>query len=307
MLSASSSSSSPGAPAGLTDENKDDWKLPYKVATWPALNLRAYVTDNAPFWLWSRIHDHCGVMQPAHKFLGSNKLQITAELQELGVPAEQFKYLSRRHDHFNDHSFGTRAVFVMLLRIVKTRGLVQPCKYKALSLSVKMLQASLEHAHLHESQLDLRTHVVVAGGDGNLQLHALEFSVAGLTSGWEPVLSSCRGAGKQWTKMRRSLWNSMSLTSSADSASLWDILIFLFWAKLHPAVQNIWEKLGSTVLPEVLLLCASLVDKYAHHLASLPLTSLPCLTGPNGRPKRLDPVNRFILLHKLRQENLGVV
>ena len=88
-----------------------------------------------------------------------------------------------------------------------------------------------------------------------------------------------------------------------------DIIFFLCYISAHPLLkvsgQNVLQGFGRLALKGFIWQTGVWLADYARHLCTLNIQSLPLMRSKSGNiRKTLDPVNRMILLHKLRKEKV---
>ena len=95
-----------------------------------------------------------------------------------------------------------------------------------------------------------------------------------------------------------------------QQASLCDIVFFLCWIISHSGSrkmlgQNLHTDIGLQVVPFLLTVCGQWLDRLAVVKSSEALQLLPVLKTKHGYlRKKIDPVNRMLLLFKLRKDKL---
>ena len=99
------------------------------------------------------------------------------------------------------------------------------------------------------------------------------------------------------------------ITSPAEKATLDDVLFYLAWLFCHPKSQmrgqNLFRCILLCALPGVLSVLGGLLMLFAKQLAKKELDVLPVLkTKNNVARKQSDPVNRMILMFRLRKEKM---
>ena len=105
------------------------------------------------------------------------------------------------------------------------------------------------------------------------------------------------------------VWCGFCISATLGQASIQDLLLFFAFTCAHPTLkydkQTIWLDVGKLMLPPFLQMCGSWLDSWAYHLSQQKATELPLLMSKGSRVGRaLDPVNRMIMLYRLRKEKV---
>jgi len=105
------------------------------------------------------------------------------------------------------------------------------------------------------------------------------------------------------------VWCGFCISTTLGQASIQDLLLLFAFTCAHPTLkydkQTIWLDVGKLMLPPFLQMCGSWLDSWAYHLSQQKATELPLLMSKGSRVGRaLGPVNRMIMLHRLRKEKV---
>ena len=298
----------------------DEWdlfKLPFNVATVPEFQQRAFVSkdEQTVEWQWLRVHAWCGATQPPGRMMMLNKASMLEELACCQVPSSEWKYRgvgeAQEETPFKgvkSHGLGCRAYFVMLLWLLKNRALSVVVKERALKLFLGM--ATLAFAALCAPEEDPIMAMLV-DHTGSFRQSELFFKEAGglCRGAWASLLQGCRGGLELWSKLRQTTWLGRCIITPVADASLEDVLHFLLWICCHPKArlrgQNLMACIGKVTLPRFLVKIGSWLSLLAVKLTKQELDTLPILQTKTGYArKQADPVNRMILLYRLRSERL---
>ena len=295
------------------DDGLSDFKLPFPVATIKEFEQRAYLTeDQRVEWVWTRVHHFCEIRTEPGKLLRNNAEQINQELRRALVPVTQFHYRGLAQEgqepmdncKWKDHTLESRPFLVILLWLVKNRGMPAKTKLKALKLLLGMVELAFAFADV---TVPITAMVAKAEG-GNLVSEELVFSAQqGLCRNWIILLQHVPGAIAAWKQLGTRCWLNRCIVSSIDNASLLDIWFFMAYLWCHPKLKilgkNLWVSVGQSVLPELLYQTSTWIDKLAKAEAQKALQMLPSLKTKHGFARKVsDPVNRLLLLMKLKKE-----
>ena len=288
----------------------DGFNLPFPVATLQELGQRAYLTpDQTPEWLFSRAHAFCGINTEPGRLLRQNLDKIKADFQTLQVAIGKLHFRTIEEQAqpdipWKDHTLESAGFFATLLWIMKNRALKALNKLKALNLLLGLASSAFEAADL---QLPLQG--ILTNKEGVLVSRELTFSPQQICYGWGAFLRLCPGAVALWHHLGQRCWLNKCISSSIDTASFSDIWFFLVYMWCHPklkrAGQVLFQCLGKTTLPDFLDRTARWLDAVAISKSKLTLQMLPALKTKAGNARKLcDPVNKILLLFKLRKEKL---
>ncbi len=282
------------------------FEMPFQVATFPDIGQRAYInTEGSAEWLFARAHSYCAITTEPGRFLRGNKIAIEAELVDLQVPKEGFHYRGRDEQdqqQWKDHTFESRAFLALLLFLMKNRPLAATAKVKALDLLLQLAGKALTVADLSMPFMGM-----VTKKDGTSACKEIHISAHGLCYSWGQLLSLCPAAATQWKKMTTRCWLNRCISSAVDSATFGDIWLFLCYLHCHQKLkvlgQNLWLCLGKYVLQELVWRTGDWLAKLALQTSAETLKALPALKTKTGTIRKMvDPVNKLLLLFKLRKE-----
>ncbi|CAE7439301.1 unnamed protein product, partial [Symbiodinium pilosum] len=183
------------------------------------------------------------------------------------------------------------------------------CKAKALKLLLGMI--SLAFLAALAGQPSVQVSVNIIGKDGNLINGALNFSSLGLCHGdWANLLQHSPGGCQTWEWLRKNMWLGRCISSDMAQASLDDIFFFLGWLMAHSGAkaklgQKLAVDIAQQALPLLLLSAGQWMDQLGYMKSAEHLQALPVLRTKAGKlRKMMDPVNRMLLLWKLRKEKV---
>ncbi len=297
-----------------TGTSKDDefsaFRLPFKVATFPDIGQRAYINEHGNAeWLFARAHDQCQITTEPGRLLRLNKEHIAKQLEELQVPVEQFHYRGQGQPggedpqaQWKDHTFESRAFLVVLLWLIKNRTLKAVSKMSSLKLALGLVAKAFEVSGAQKPFM-----MMLTKPDGVLVSCEMKFSMQGLCQMWGGFLQHCPGAVALWKKLGSRCWLNRCISSSMDNATIQDIFFFLTYLYCHPKLKQLSQNLrlcvAKTCLPDLLCKLGLWLDELATQQSNLALQMLPQLKSKAGFARKVaDPVNKVLLLFKLRKE-----
>ena len=288
----------------------EGFELPFPVATLANVNQRAYISDDGKAeWLFSRVHSFCGISMEPGRMLRLNLDTIVKELEALQVPKEEFHYrgMSIEEIHqrkWKEHTLESRSLLVVLVWLMKNKALKAQVKVRSLNLLLDLVAKAFMEADIQVPLMGM-----VCNMEGAILHKELFFTPQGLCVAWGSLLNACSGAGALWKKLTTRCWPNRCISSAPDSASLADMWFFLCYLACHPKLkslgQNIWLVLGKLVLPNLVEATGNWLEKVAIKASQETLQMLPTLRRKTGNARRqADPVNRVLLLWRLRKEKL---
>ena len=308
----------PGQERQVEDDLKG-FQLPYPVATLQDVEQRAYINEkkgNTPEWLYQRVHAYCGVAKDSGRLLRNNQASLKEAFESLQVPMEMELHYRKQGEPeegheaaWQDHTLGSGGFFAFLLWAMRNRALKASTKVKALNLFLIMAQKAMDFAFLSANP-EVVCMVLMHTGQGTLVSEELHFSEQGLCHDrWKGFLHQNTGAIALWEKLGSRTWLNRCISSSSAHASWQDICFFLCFIYCHQTLAmartHLWKAIGRHCLPIVLNQAAQWLNHMARELGKQALQQLPELRTKTGRAKRCaDPVNKLLLLWKLRKKKL---
>ena len=289
----------------------DGFNLPFPVATLEELGQRAYLThDQIPEWLFARVHAFCCINTEPGRLLRQNLDKIKEDFATLQVAAGKFHFRgieeqqAQPNMQWKDHTLESGGLFAILLWLMRNRALKAMNKLKALNLLLGLASCAFGAADLH-----LPLQGILTNKQGVLVSRELTISPQQICYSWGAFLRLCPGAVALWQHLGQRCWLNKCISSSIDTASFSDIWFFLVYIWCHPklkkAGQCIFQCLGKSTLPDFLDMTARWLDAVAISKSKAALQMLPSLKTKAGNARKVaDPVNKILLLFKLRKEQL---
>jgi len=247
---------------------------------------------------------HCGPKAFAVSsalIVGTPLFSNTPDLRQLDIMAVLEK-ARPGNDQWSDHTVGCRGFLVMLLWVMKNRSLKAQNKLKAMTLLQGMASQAFQVMGMNVPFMSMLTKK-----DGVLISRELRFSQQALCQGWGEFLRHCPGAAALWVSLGTRCWLNRCIASSLDNASFGDIWLFMAYLFCHQKLaklgQNLWVCVARTCLPELIVITGQMLEALAKLKCEEPLKLLPILRRKTGNARKVaDPVNRVLLLFKLRKE-----
>ena len=283
----------------------------FPVATWKALglNLRAFFNgEGQPQWIYERVHKHWCSKVEGGTFLRKNLTTLHSFMMECSVPEAELGYKGKHHtsttsEPWHDHTVSSRALLCMAVFHFSHKRTEVQAKVAALTLLCTLVLA-LSPGFQSAGPVS----VSFADDDGTLHRQDLKFTPQAVTTDWANILNKNSEASALWRELGEKPWCKHMVASSANTATLQDIMFFLCFLVGHSkgTFCNLYQSVCKLVLPDILLWLASLMDAEAGKLSHEPLEELPMLRTATGTFKRkADHVNRFILLDRMKKLKSG--
>eukprot|EP00438_Fugacium_kawagutii_P028052 Skav235470 [mRNA] locus=scaffold1269:62205:66386:- [translate_table: standard] len=196
----------------------------------------------------------------------------------------------------------------MFFQILRTRSVKATCKAQAVKLLLGLVKMSFDFICMCYGRPPQFIGTVITKA-GKLVAETLDFDSFGFCRDWSNLLRHSRCATKLWEGLRKSIWHGRCISTTPDQASLEDIFFFLAFISSHPKLkedgQVAWLVIGKVLLPPLIQLAGSWLDAWAFHLSKQTLKELPLLKSKFGNAaKQLDPVNRMLVLYRIRREKV---
>ena len=278
----------------------------FPVATWTSggLNLRAFLSDGRPQWVYERIHKQLHSKREGGKYLRGNLETLKAFLAECGVPSTELGYKAATFEPTDlepwyDHTVSSRALLGVIFYQLSIRRADANAKQAAISLLQKLM------AHL-PGMASRPVGLCVEDDDGVLHRVDVAFTLQGVTQNWCTLLQFNSAALCIWEKLQQRPWCGHIVTSGGQSSTIQDIMLYLCYLVAHQKEEvngcSPYFTAGRVILPDLFVWLGCLLDAEAAALAQEPLQELPMLkTLQGGHKKRADKCNQFILMNKLKE------
>ena len=296
------------AEALVQKDEWDDLQLPFPVATLEDLRQRAYLTpEGVPEWLFSRVHAFCQIISEPGKLLRLNQAKIREDFATLQIPTTNLHYRvpaaqEEPERQWKDHTLESGGLLATLLRVTRNRSL------KAIN-KLQLLLGLASQAFTSSSAFQMPLQAMLTNAQGVLVSRELAFNPQQLCNKWGEFLRMSPGATALWHMLGHRCWLNRCIASSIDNASFLDVWLFLTYIWCHPTLkkagQTIYQVFGKVFLAELLHRTAKGLDEIATTKSKEALRQLPILRTKAGNARKAaDPVNRLLLLFKLRHEKL---
>ena len=249
-------------------------------------------------WDWSRVVEHTGMKsEKDHYYLKRNWAWFEKEFQQAEIPMEELQYrnLKAMKEDLQQHSMSSRALVLMISLICSNRRFAPAVKAKAVRLVAEILRVAVQAIGLTFSFVSM-----VFSHTQGWGIHTVAFDENGHSTGVDSLLQHHPGSMASWNALMTSGFCSYKLTSSPQSCSIWDLLVFLTWAKTNPSIKNVWSFVGQHVWPRAILVAGQILDKAALKSLGCKLEAPPLLKTRKGGHKRVPFVNRMMLLQKVK-------
>ena len=249
-------------------------------------------------WEWARVTDFLQLQtQKQHMFFKRNSVKIEAELKEAQIPLKQVHYkgLDANQGEVGHHMAESAALVLLMLLVASTRRFAAVCKQKSMCLMQQLLRPA---CLLIQGAVALQC--TLFGSDGEYHHMQLSIKPNGIVEGWRELIMAHSGATQSWRMLQQNKFCDQAIMSSLSQATVWDVMLFLVWAKTNPSIKSIWVQVGQLLWPQFLWVCGKVLDLLAVSKVELPLEAVPLLKTKKGHTKRAPWNNKVVLLAKMK-------
>ena len=297
------------------DPDAAAFNLKFSVATLLDLQQRAYIDPNAGGgqgrveWLLVRLHNFLGIAKEPHRMLKENMPSLHKVFGNMSCSVEEIHYrgLQCSGGLWKDHTLESRAFLLFLLWVLQNRPLNKQVKFRALRLLLAIVALAFTAASAaHAVQVSAN----ILAADGSLINKALNFTDQQVcVANFAELLQHSPAGCKLWEELRRTLWLGYCISTELAQASLQDMFYYMAWLLAHPSRKIMGKQLSKDIamhaMPMLIVVAGAWLNKLARLKAAESLQSLPILRSKTGQlHKAVDPINRMILMWKLRKEKL---
>ena len=261
--------------------------------------LAATVETNSGqcLWEWNRVTDGIDLKDmKGFRFFSLNKEKHASELIAAEIGASQIQYKGWGDKGRGEHSVGSAALVMLLTLISNTKPFSAQSKAKAIKLMVGLVQLSVAALEMAEGCPG-----ICYGADGRYHERHLRVGATGVVEHFESLLLQHKGFTWAWGHLMLKGFCGHKIVSAQSHPCLWDILVFLAWAKNFPSARKVWPYLGQLLWPKIIFLCSRIMDRYAYLKSLLPLQAAPLLKSRKGRNRKTPWQNKLIFLKKMRK------
>ena len=142
----------------------------------------------------------------------------------------------------------------------------------------------------------------IFGSDNCWHQHDLAFDKQGVTLGLHELIQHHTKAAAMWEKLRAKPWCQWKLSSLTAAATLWDLLLFMMFAKAHQGNHSVWVEVCQLMWAKVLRLGGALLDAAGLRASKEPIQPVPLLKTKRGFTKRIPMVNKLVMLHRVKKK-----
>ena len=281
----------------------DDAELSLKpslVRTDTGLVLSANVdqVSKIAHWDWQRATAAIELQtEKVGKYLRDNKDLHIKEMQEAELCIDQIAYQGWGSQVKGQHSLQSQAFVLVILLINLTKQQTAAIKTNALKLVIGILKAALvTMAGLQESFPG-----IIYGKDKKYHDQMLSFGTTGIVENLHPLMMQDPACSWAWNHLMEKGYCSVKITSAFALPTVWDLLIFITWAKCNPRTKKVWTNFGQLIWPKLIWVIGSVLDKFAFFHSQKAVEELPLLMTRKGKRKIIPWINKLILLRKMKK------
>ena len=249
-------------------------------------------------WDWVRAANAIGLKSAKeHKYLQRNRELHQQELIAAAIPQAEIMYKGNGSiAGTKGHCMNSAAFMLLILLVSSIKQLNASVKQNALSIVCGLLQIGCK---VLASELDCLG-TIYAKGHGYIS-QTLVVDSTGVIQGLFQLIQKHPGATWAWVHLMKAGVTPIAISSSCQLPTIWDLVLFLIWAKNNSSTKKVWQHVGQLLWPNIMWLCGKILDTLALERSRKPLEQLPLLKTNKGKSKRVPWQNKVILLRKLRQ------
>ena len=185
-------------------------------------------------WEWARAATAMGLKtQKDFQFLKRNQEQHYSELVQAEITPDAINYQGQGSEARGQHSMGSSALILIILLVSMTKQHALLVKSKALTLAIDLLKAAVATLVVAESCVG-----IVYGKDQRYHEQTLQIDSTGIVSNLHTLLMQHPGCTWAWSQLMTKGFCNVKITSAITHPTLWDLLLFLAWAKNSPGVKR---------------------------------------------------------------------
>ena len=248
-------------------------------------------------WEWGRVVDAVGMKSEKHgKWLKSNEVLHLAELHHAEISPFEISYKGAGLEDRGHHTMASRALLLLVLVVTSSKAFAPKVKENAMALAMELLQLGVKTLTCACSFVG----VCYIKGTGYLN-EEVSVLQTGLVKNMSNLIQKHPGALWAWNALISKGFCGQKIVSSATHPTIWDLILFLAWAKNSPSVKKVWQDVGNILWPKVLHACGQVLDSLADARSKAPMEEVPLILTRKGKNLRNVPwVNKLALLRKMR-------
>ena len=248
-------------------------------------------------WEWGRVVDAVGMKSEKQgKWLKSNEALHLAELHHAEISPFEISYKGAGLEDRGHHTMASRALLLLILLVTSSKAFAPQAKQSAMVVAMELLQLGVRTLTCACSFVG----VCYIKGKGFLD-EEVSVLQTGLVKNISKLIQQHPGALWAWNALITKGFCGQKIISSVSHPTIWDLILFLAWAKNSPSVKKVWQDVGSILWPKVLHACGKVLDSLAEARSKAPIEEVPLIKTRKGKSLKNVPwVNKLALLRKMR-------
>ena len=248
-------------------------------------------------WEWGRVVDAVGMKSEKQgKWLKNNEALHLAELQHAEISPFEISYKGAGLEDRGHHTMASRALLLLVLLVTSSKAFAPQAKQRAMVVAMELLQLGVRTLTCACSFVG----VCYIKGKGYLD-EEVSVLQTGLVKNISKLIQQHPGALWAWNTLVAKGFCGQKIISSVTHPTIWDLILFLAWAKNSPSVKKVWDEVGSILWPKVLHACGKVLDSLAETRSKAPIEEVPLIKTKKGKSLKNVPwVNKLALLRKMR-------
>lgn len=270
-----------------------------KLGNKKALAAVVHQQSRVAQWEWARAVDVMGLATSKdHVYLKRNHDQHVSELLEAEINPSQLIYRGVDSDARGSHAMGSSAFMLMVLVVSLNKRFSKQIKTNACKLAMDLVKAALSCM----TTVEVFMGIAFDHGKTHRYTHInLEMDRTGIIKGMHSLLVVNPAFILAWNHLMTHEFCGHRITSAPTHPSLWDVLLFLTWAKNFASSKRVWANLARFLWPNVLFAIGKMLDNLAFVKSQLKLQELPLLKSKKGKSKIIPWINKLVLFRKIKK------
>ena len=247
-------------------------------------------------WEWGRAVAAMGLQTAKDgQYLRRNRQHHLQELAEAEISTDQLLYRGDGSHGQGQHGMGSSCFMLMILLVSMTKRFSPQIKSAALGLAIGLLQLAVHH------MVAMENFTGMAYGASKRWHHVnLVLDSNGIVSNLEELLNQNPSFVAAWQGLVQKPFCGHRISSALSQPTLWDLIIFLVFAKANPSFKKVWQNVGQFLWPTVLFVIGRILDSLAFLKSQQEVEQLPLLKSRKGKSKLTPWINKLVLLRKMR-------
>ena len=247
-------------------------------------------------WEWGRVVDAVGMKSEKQgKWLKNNEALHLAELHHAEISPFEISYKGAGLEDRGHHTMASRALLLLVLLVTSSKAFAPQAKQRAMVVAMELLQLGVRTLTCACSFVG----VCYIKGKGYLD-EEVSVLQTGLVKNISKLIQQHPGALWAWNTLIAKGFCGQKIISSVTHPTIWDLILFLAWAKNSPSVKKVWDEVGSILWPKVLHACGKVLDSLAETRSKATIEEVPLIKTKKGKSLKNVPWVNKLALRKMR-------